>query len=71
VHKTTTAGLILVSLFAVSACDTGPYNPSLHHHEDASLGSMLPGTDTSSDGSGNLVNNPAMRSSQFTGGNGH
>ena len=53
------AGTVL--LFGLAACDTGPYTPSAHRNAEASTGSMLSGTDTGANGSGNL-NDPSIRS---------
>lgn len=55
--------LVLVLPLLAAACDAGPYDPSAHHHsEDASTGSLLPGTDTGVNPNGG-VGDPSIRSS--------
>ena len=36
--------VLLILPLAVAGCQTGPYDPSAHHHADAPTGSMLSGT---------------------------
>lgn len=47
-------GLLLMLPLAMAGCDAGPYDPAAHRHVDASTGSMLSGTDTGADTSGNV-----------------
>ncbi len=56
----TMSGAFLL-LFALAACDAGPYDPSAHRQADASTGSLLSGTDTGANGNGSL-NDPSIRS---------
>ncbi len=37
--------VLLILPLAVAGCQTGPFDPSAHHHADAPTGSMLSGTD--------------------------
>ncbi len=58
--------LLLSSAFlmlplAISGCDRGPYDPSAHHHADASTGTMLSGHESGADVNANM-NNPSTRS---------
>lgn len=41
--------LIIALPLLLAACDTGPYHPGLHAHEDAATGSLMSGTDTGAD----------------------
>lgn len=55
-------------LAGLAACDS-TYTPSAHHHDDASTGSLLSGTDTGVNPNGSM-NDPSLRSnfgSQNTG----
>ena len=47
-------GLMALMSLALSACDTGPYNPSARHQADSSTGSMLSGADTGVNNNGSL-----------------
>ena len=63
--KMMTGGTFLL-LFALAACDTGPYDPAAHHQADASTGSLLSGTDTGVNANGSVAD-PSI-SNNFGGG---
>ena len=64
------AGLVSIGcLLGVAACDN-TYTPSAHHHDDASTGSLLSGTDTGVNPNTGL-NDPSVKSNFGSGNTGH
>ena len=65
--KTMTGGAAFLLLFALAACDSGPYDPSAHRRADAPTGSLLSGTDTGVDQNGNIGGNPSISTNAGSG----